>query len=106
AYWGCGIAVEASKKVISWGFETLRLKRIECTSFVTNTQSRRVCEKLGLTFEGVRKKGYLNYDGTVHDINCYAITDEEYFQKNNKAHVDLFICLAALGLFPYRRIEK
>ncbi len=80
-YWGCGIAVEASKKVISWGFETLRLKRIECTSFVTNTQSRRVCEKLGLTFEGVRKKGYLNYDGTVHDINCYAITDEEYFQK-------------------------
>ncbi|MCK9536539.1 MAG: GNAT family N-acetyltransferase [Bacilli bacterium] len=80
-YWGRGIAVEASKKVISLGFEVLKLRRIECASFVSNTQSRRVCEKLGLSFEGIRKKGYLNYDGSIHDINCYAITDDEYFQR-------------------------
>jgi|SRR5690554_2673667 len=80
-YWGRGIAVEASKKILSWGFEVLKLKRIECTSFVSNKQSRRVCEKLGLTFEGIRKKGYINYDGTVHDMNCYAIIDDEYFQR-------------------------
>jgi len=80
-YWGKGFAVEASKKIISWGFEQLKLKRIECTSFINNNQSRRVCEKLGLIYEGIKKKSYINYDGTVHDINCFAIIDEEYFER-------------------------
>jgi ribosomal-protein-alanine N-acetyltransferase len=80
-YWGRGIAVEASKKVISWGFEKLLLKRIECMTFPSNIQSRRVCEKIGLTYEGLKRKGYLNYDGTIKDIDCYAITDDEYFQR-------------------------
>ncbi len=80
-YWGKGIAVEASKVAIEVGFEYLGLKRIECTTYVDNFQSQRVCEKLGLTFEGIRKKGYQLYDGTFHDIRCYAITDDEYFSK-------------------------
>ena len=80
-YWGKGYAVEASQKLISWGFEVLGLKRIECSAFVTNTQSRRVCEKLGLTYEGIRKKGYMLYDGTIADIDCFAITDDEYFER-------------------------
>ena len=29
----------------------------------------------------IRKKGYQLYDGTFHDIRCYAITDDEYFSK-------------------------
>lgn len=37
--------------------------------------------EVGIDIRRREKKGYLNYDGTVHDINCYAITDEEYFQK-------------------------
>lgn len=80
-FWGKGIAVEASKKVIAWGFEVLNLKRIECTSFLDNMQSRRVCEKLGLIFEGVKRKSYINYDGSIHDINCFGITDDEYFER-------------------------
>ncbi|MDD4000886.1 MAG: GNAT family protein [Bacilli bacterium] len=79
--WGRGIAVEASKKIISWGFEQLWLKRIECTAFTNNHQSRRVCEKLGLTFEGTRKNGYLLYDGSIRDLDCFAITDDEYYQR-------------------------
>ena len=77
-YWGNGYAVEASKYVVAWGFEELNLKRIECTAFTTNSQSNRVCEKLGLTYEGRRKNGYVLYDGTIHDLDCYAITDYEY----------------------------
>ncbi|NLD26382.1 MAG: GNAT family N-acetyltransferase [Acholeplasmataceae bacterium] len=80
-YWGKGVACEASKYVIAWGFESLGLKRIECTAFTDNHQSRRVCEKLGLTYEGVRRKGYLLYDGTIRDIDCYAIIDDDYFQR-------------------------
>lgn len=76
-----GYATEAAKVVIKWGFEVLRLKRIECTTFPKNISSIRVCEKLGLRYEGLRKKGYLLYDGSIHDLECYALTDDEYFNR-------------------------
>ncbi len=85
-YWGKGYAVEASRAIIEYGFETLNLKRIEATTFVDNYQSKRVCEKLGLVYEGIRKNGYLLYDGTIHDIFCYGITDHEYFSKKYKKY--------------------
>ncbi len=81
AYWGMGIAYEASLKVLEWGFRMLKLKRIECSAFVSNYRSQRVCEKLHLTYEGIRKKGYQLYDGSIHDLRCYAITDDEYFSE-------------------------
>ena len=78
-YWGRGIAVEASKMALKWGFEMLGLKRIECSAYVDNYNSQRVCEKLHLRFEGIRKKAYQLYDGSIHDLRCYAITDDEYY---------------------------
>ena len=48
-YWGQGIVPEAALEVISYGFEYLRLKRIEVGVFTDNFQSQRVCEKLGFT---------------------------------------------------------
>lgn len=81
-YWGQGIALEASIKVMEWGFKLLKLKRIECNAFVDNHNSQRVCEKLHLTFEGIRKKSYQLYDGSIHDLRCYALTDDEYFSKD------------------------
>ena len=48
---------------------------------MNSTQSMRVSEKLGLTYEGIRKKGYLLYDGTIHDLACYAITDDEFYDR-------------------------
>ncbi len=80
-YWGKGIAVEASKKALEWAFCLLKLKRIECSTFVENERSIRVCEKLGLTYEGIRKKAYQLYDGSIHDLKCYSLTDDEYFSK-------------------------
>ena len=81
AYWSNGYATEAAKEVISYGFEFLDLKRIEAGTFIDNYQSQKVCEKLRFTYEGVRKKGYQLYDGSLHDIKCYAITDDEYFSN-------------------------
>ncbi len=81
SYWGNGYAVEASKAVLAWGFEELNLKRIECNTFANNFRSIRVCEKLGLTFEGIKRKGYMLYDGNFHDIAAYAIIDEDFFYK-------------------------
>ena len=80
-YWGKGIAYEASREVVRFGFDDLNLKRIECCSFVNNIQSKRVCEKLGLTYEGIKKKAYVLYDGTIHDLICYAIVDDEFYDR-------------------------
>ena len=77
-YWGRGIAVEASKGLLKWGFEGLGLRRIECMCFIRNNQSRRVCEKLGFKYEGVRRNGYQLYDGRIYDLISYAMTDDDY----------------------------
>lgn len=81
-YQGFGYATEASIEAIIWGFEELGLSRIECTTYTYNRPSQRVCEKLHFTYEGVRKKGYQLYDGSLHDLKCYAITDDEYFSNS------------------------
>lgn len=86
-YWGKGYAVEASKAMIYWGFEDLNLKRIECCSFTNNTQSQRVSEKLGLTYEGIRKKAYQLYDGSIHDLKCFSITDDEFYEKKKNFEI-------------------
>ena len=81
-YQGKGYATEAAIEALIWGFEDLGLARIECTTYTYNNPSQRVCEKLRLTYEGVRKKGYQLYDGSLHDLKCYAITDDEYFSSS------------------------
>ena len=81
AYWGRGIIPEAAEAIINWGFVTLGLKRIEIATFVDNYRSKRVCEKLGFTEEGVARKGYLRYDGIIFDKVIYGMTDTEYFNK-------------------------
>lgn len=79
-YWGHGYAFEASQAIIKWGFNDLHLKRIECCCFSTNNQSRRVCEKLGFRYEGLRRKGYKLYNGYIGDLDCYAMIDDEFYQ--------------------------
>ena len=84
AYWGHGYAVEASIEVLKWGFNTLKLKRIECTCFTTNHNSIRVCEKLHFPFEGVRRTGYRLYNGLIGDLACYAMTDDDFKRITEK----------------------
>lgn len=80
AYWGKGIVPEAAEALLTWGFEELNLKRIEINLFVDNYQSERVCQKLGMTLEGIIRNGYLRYDGKIFDEKKYSITDKEYYQ--------------------------
>lgn len=80
-YWGNGYALEATKELIEWGFIDLKLKRIECCAFVENNRSTRVCEKLGLTYEGIRRKAYQLYNGYIGDLKCYAIIDDEFYER-------------------------
>jgi [ribosomal protein S5]-alanine N-acetyltransferase len=51
AHWGRGIAVEAAKVAIDWAFAEHQLIEIWASTDVDHLRSRRVMEKLGMSFE-------------------------------------------------------
>ncbi|MEM9419687.1 MAG: GNAT family N-acetyltransferase [Planctomycetota bacterium] len=50
-YWGQGIAPEAAKAMIRYGFETLGLEKLYSYMAKDHHQSRRTAEKTGMTLE-------------------------------------------------------
>ena len=45
-----GLATEAASAVVAWGFERVGLDRIVAFALLDNVRSRRVMEKLGMTY--------------------------------------------------------
>ena len=80
-YWAKGIIVEAAKAIIIYAFEILHLKRLQYGYFISNTRSKRVCEKLGFTKEGVLRNKFKNYDGKIIDEVIASITSEDYYSN-------------------------
>jgi RimJ/RimL family protein N-acetyltransferase len=50
ARWGEGLAPEAARAAVAWGFERCGLERIVSFTLPENARSRRVMEKLGMTY--------------------------------------------------------
>lgn len=71
-FWGRGFAVEASEAVLEYGFTELNLPKIVACANPGNKGSRRVMEKLGMTFDHIG-----NYYG--RDLVHYTITKETFF---------------------------
>ena len=85
-YWGKGIASEALLRVLQFGFEELKLHRIEAKFIEENNRSRRVMEKVGMTFEGVCREGMLIKGKYVNVGICSILRSEwEALQKNQKS---------------------
>ncbi len=80
-YHDMGIATEAVGRVIKYGFERLRLNRIECRFMMENTASLRVMEKNGMTFEGALRQGML-VKGIYRDIGVCSMLRLEYENKD------------------------
>jgi [ribosomal protein S5]-alanine N-acetyltransferase len=49
-YWGKGLATEAARAMIAFGFETLGFERIEASTDAANAASVRVMERAGMRF--------------------------------------------------------
>ncbi|MBT8264256.1 MAG: GNAT family N-acetyltransferase [Muriicola sp.] len=50
-YWGMGLATEASRAILTYGFDKLNLKRIIAIAMKEHTASIRVMEKAGMQFD-------------------------------------------------------
>jgi len=50
-YWGLGIATEASRAILNYGFDSLKLKKIIAIALKEHKASIRVMEKVGMEFD-------------------------------------------------------
>jgi ribosomal-protein-alanine N-acetyltransferase len=50
-YWGRGLGTEAARAIVGYAFDQLHLERLICLFEPENVASRRVAEKVGMTFE-------------------------------------------------------
>src|SRR6266511_1497306 len=50
-YWGQGLATEAAKAILNYGFEQLNLSRLVSLIDAENIASQKVAEKIGMAFE-------------------------------------------------------
>ncbi|MGL4487832.1 MAG: GNAT family N-acetyltransferase [Rhizobiaceae bacterium] len=76
---GKGLMQDAVKTLCGFGFETLRLHRLEAACIPSNERSIKVLEKTGFTREGLLKS-YLKINGMWQDHLLFArisgVTDE------------------------------
>lgn len=68
---GRGVATTAARLLADFGLDTLGLRRIQLNAAVANTASRRVAEKAGFEFEGVRRAWRL-VEGVPTDHALYS----------------------------------
>ncbi|RZT23788.1 GNAT family N-acetyltransferase [Fictibacillus sp. BK138] len=76
-YWGKGITTEAVHELIRFGFGKMDLVRIQARCFMENIGSERVMEKIGMTYEGVIRKGMFA-KGEHRDLKLYSLLKEEF----------------------------
>ena len=63
--------------ILDFGFNTLGLRRIEARYMADNESSRRVMEKVGMVFEGIRRDALL-LDGVYISVGTCAILNDEF----------------------------
>lgn len=77
AYQGRGLATEAVRRVIRFGFEELELHRIEAHFMEGNDASRRLMERVGMTFEGFARES-MKIKGKYCTVGTCAVLRGEY----------------------------
>jgi len=76
-YWGKGIAGEALKTIIAFGFQQFGLQRIEALIEPPNLSSQRLVEKQGFIREGLLRK-YEYTRGKFDDLYMYSLLREDF----------------------------
>ncbi|MBN2212593.1 MAG: GNAT family N-acetyltransferase [Sedimentisphaerales bacterium] len=77
---GCGLATEAVRLMLHFGFRRLKLFRIYASAFGPNLPSQRVLEKNGFTHEGTMRKAMIR-GGKRCDLLNYGLLMGEYRKR-------------------------
>lgn len=76
-WWGRGLATEAARAVVDWGFRRFGLHKVYARAHVDNRRSWRVMEKLGMTREGILRGHWKMREEHV-DLVYYAVFRDEW----------------------------
>jgi ribosomal-protein-alanine N-acetyltransferase len=76
-YSGRGLMTEAVRRIVRFGFEDMRLNRIEANCMPENIGSERVMQKAGMHYEGIKREAVFA-KGIFHDVKMYSILRKEY----------------------------
>ncbi len=76
-YWGRGYALEASERIIAFGFSSLPIHRLYAETISENVRARALAEKLGMTLEGEFKQCKY-FRGRWWNTAVYAILKESW----------------------------
>ena len=76
-YWGNGYATEASKTVLKFAFEVLKVNRVEAKFIFGNEASLNVMNKIGMKFEGYQREA-MYVKGRYRTIGTASILKREY----------------------------
>jgi len=80
-YWRQGIMIEAISAVLTWGFNELRLHRIEANPLAKNIPSRSLLLKLGFSYEGnLRQRVY--FRGHFEDQLYFGLLNNEWLKSS------------------------
>lgn len=78
AYQGEGIITKSCEALIEYGFNQLKLHRIEISCAEGNTKSRAIPERLGFTKEGILRESELIRGGKLVDNHFYALLKQDW----------------------------
>jgi len=79
---GKGYATEASKVVVDYGFEELKLNRIEAYVAPENIASQNVLKKLNFSHEGM-KKSHFNTGNGYSDSMVFGLIRSDYLKQES-----------------------
>ncbi|MDO8624521.1 MAG: GNAT family protein [Candidatus Diapherotrites archaeon] len=82
-YWGNGYGTEAVDRLVRFGFEKLKLNRIEYGFIAQNKRSERIFKRLGFTREGVQR-GFVFKRGKFRDHVFGSILASDWKRRKKK----------------------
>lgn len=75
-----GLATEATKAVIQFGFNKMNLHKVQICHKSINIPSRKVIEKCGFVYEGTLRD-FFYMDGQYVDRLYYSILKDEFMSR-------------------------
>ena len=78
-----GYITEAVKRIVQYGFEEMRLHKVQICHKANNMPSKRVIEKCGFNYEGTLRDFFF-MDGKYIDRLYYSMLKNEWEEDHNK----------------------
>ena len=106
-YWGQGLIPEASREMLRYAFEDLKMNRIWCGYYDGNEKSRRVQEKLGFVYQRRTEGIEVSLLGEIRTGHSNLMTKERWQKVNlfrqQKNLLDTFLQNGAISEAQYNK---